>query len=109
MGVVLSGKSNRLGGVPFSSSFSTVHRSRARTCGCHFLLGGYSGLFCCSNSTQDVGDVKVLCESLRQRYDDVTIFPGRNMFFGGVHAVEWTADGPAGTGDLRRGGAVAFG
>ena len=58
---------------------------------------------------EDVGDVKVLCESLRKRYDDVTIFPGRNMFFGGVHAVEWSADGPSGTGDLRRGGAVAFG
>jgi len=46
-------------------------------------------------------------EALEAAWPGAARFPGRNMFFGGVHAVGRTEAGLVGGGDRRRGGAVA--
>ena len=48
-------------------------------------------------------------ESLEAEWPGVKHWPGSNLFFGGVHAVERLANGEfRAAGDPRRGGAVAF-
>lgn len=44
--------------------------------------------------------------ALSRRYPKPTLFPTRNMFFGGVHLAHRLAGEPNGVGDPRRGGAV---
>ncbi len=47
--------------------------------------------------------------ALGEAWPDHRVWPGANLFFGGVHAVERLVDGSfQGAGDPRRGGAVAF-
>ncbi len=45
-----------------------------------------------------------LLPQLKRQFDEVTVFPGFNMFFGGVHAVERRGQSLGGVGDKRRGG-----
>ena len=47
--------------------------------------------------------------ALRKRFEQVRVWEARNMFFGGVHAVQSAAHGDVqGAGDPRRGGVAAF-
>ena len=50
------------------------------------------------------GVPEALSGVLKSRFDDVTEFPTFNMFFGGVHAVEFGDGAFNGVGDRRRGG-----
>ncbi len=47
-----------------------------------------------------------MADTLRTRYPDAHAWPERNLFFGGVHSVEWDFEGGdhVGIGDRRRGG-----
>jgi len=57
----------------------------------------------------ETGFSKVAMEALESSAPQTDVWPDKNLFFGGVHAVSVTADGHFdGAGDPRRGGEVAF-
>ena len=55
---------------------------------------------------EDAGLPAQLLAQLEDQFDQVTVFPGFNMFFGGVHAVERRGSTLSGIGDKRRGGCL---
>ena len=57
----------------------------------------------------EAGFADATLDALQREWPGVERWPGTNLFFGGVHAVQRSADGSfLAAGDPRRGGAVAF-